>query len=64
MKDSREAVVERLPKCDFCNECARYDAPTVNGPWANMCFLDWMLYRKFDSLGLGKGQNLILEDEQ
>ena len=28
---------ETLPKCDFCGSTALYDAPTVLGPWANMC---------------------------
>ena len=28
---------QTLPQCDFCNRPAKYDAPTVNGPWANMC---------------------------
>jgi hypothetical protein len=29
--------VDELPKCDFCNCGAKYDAPTKVGSWANMC---------------------------
>ena len=31
--------VSELPKCDIdgCNVSAKYDAPTRNGQWANMC---------------------------
>lgn len=28
---------EVLPKCDFCDNIADYDAPTKSGSWANMC---------------------------
>lgn len=31
-------LVDTLPKCDFCGEDAAYDAPTIHGSWANMCF--------------------------
>jgi len=33
----REVKVPELPKCDFCDETARYDGKTVFGPWAYMC---------------------------
>lgn len=29
--------VAELPKCNFCNEDAKYDGPTKQGPWAHMC---------------------------
>lgn len=67
MNDHTSVKVKRLPTCDFCNEKeqttpARYDGRTNFGPWANMC------QRHFDSygigLGLGKGQRLVLEDEE
>ena len=29
--------VVNLPKCDFCDRDAKYDAPTLLGPWAYMC---------------------------
>lgn len=31
-------LVDTLPKCDFCEADAAYDAPTLSGSWANMCF--------------------------
>ena len=30
-------VKNPLPTCDICRGTAKYDAPTVHGPWANMC---------------------------
>ncbi len=59
-----ETVVEKLPKCDFCSCDARYDAKTINGMWANMCFAHWKEFAEYKSLGIGKGQNLILPHEQ
>ena len=29
--------VEKLPKCDCCEELAVGDMPTKAGPWANLC---------------------------
>lgn len=32
------AELTRIPTCDMCNaESAKYDAPTVFGPWAYQC---------------------------
>lgn len=61
--DVREAVVQKLPKCDFCEKNARYDAKTFQGPWANMCHYHWIENAQYKTLGEGKGQNLILPDE-
>lgn len=34
----RDVIVDSLPKCDLCGKkTATYDAPTRQGPWANMC---------------------------
>lgn len=33
----RTKYIEELPRCDFCGESARYDAPVVGGHWAYMC---------------------------
>lgn len=30
-------VKTKTPACDICRGTAKYDAPTVHGPWANMC---------------------------
>lgn len=58
-----EVVVDKLPQCDFCHSKARYDAKTINGTWAYMCFFHWKEYAASKKLGLGIGQNLITEDE-
>lgn len=59
MSDVKSALVDKLPTCDMpnCDEPAEYDAKTRMG-WGNLCQLH------FDSngcsLGLGKGQKLVL----
>lgn len=64
MKNDKEVVVNELPKCGFCDHVdARFDAKTVFGWWANMCFFHWEQYAEYKELGMGKGQNLILPDE-
>jgi hypothetical protein len=60
-KDSRIVEVSELPKCNFCDEHARYDGATSFGAWAFMCQKDWLSYGV--GLGLGKGQ-LLLVDKQ
>lgn len=54
------ALVSKLPKCDFCQAEAKYDAKTVQGPWAFMCSRHW-LWHGTGELGIGYGQKLILE---
>lgn len=54
------AVVVEYPTCDFCKvEPARYDFKTVHGPWANGCLECYVVNRKYDELGTGKGQLLV-----
>ncbi len=58
-----DVVVNKLPKCDFCESSANYDAKTKQGPWANMCLMHWKQRSMFQNLGKGKGQRLILEEK-
>ena len=45
------AELVTIPNCDMCNlEPAKYDAPTVFGPWAYQCEL---CYREQGSPKLG-----------
>jgi len=54
-------VVTELPKCDFCDEKARYDAKLPSGPWAYLCETHYFAHGC--RLGLGKGQRLVLQGE-
>lgn len=54
--------VTTIPKCDFCRETAYADAKTTIGPWAYLCKRH--LRTHGIGLGLGKGQQLIKEEEQ
>jgi hypothetical protein len=56
-----EVTVETLPKCDFCDDTASYDAKAKSGIWAYMCELHWLKHRATESLGLGIGQRLVVE---
>jgi hypothetical protein len=48
--------VQELPKCNFCDKPARYDA-NLGMAWGNVCQDH---FNQFGcSLGLGKGQELI-----
>lgn len=58
--DVTEARVHELPRCDFCENKAQYDAKTMKGPWAFMCERHWAFYG-CQKLGLGKGQRLIAD---
>jgi hypothetical protein len=58
-KEHEEIVVAKLPKCMYCDDDAHYDAKTIYGFWANMCFKHWKVYAYSKKLGLGIGQNLI-----
>ena len=53
-----KVTVERLPKCDFCAQIARYEGRTKDGRWAKMC--EGCFAIRGIGLGLGKGQELIL----
>lgn len=60
-----QTKVLRLPNCDFCKDGtkAKYDAriPRMGG-WANVCESHFQL--ECCSLGLGLGQELILEKSE
>lgn len=58
------AIMEEIPKCDFCEEEALYDGKTKlrGGAWAYMCPLHWMEYG-VGKLGTGFGQKLELYKE-
>ena len=61
--DHTKVCVSKIPDCDFCENGtkARYDGKTVMGPWANMCQAHLAIYGI--GLGLGKGQEYILDKE-
>jgi len=61
-----EVKVIKFPPCDFCKsnplvsyQAAHYDGKTKSGPWAFMC--DEHFKQRGRGLGLGRGQELILE---
>jgi len=60
----KEVKVSELPKCDYCNLKARYDAKTNEGYWSNMCLFHWMTNSAYPSLGMGKGQKLTLDKQK
>ena len=56
-------TVAVLPKCDFCDDQAHYDTKIpMYGSWANVCERHFKMHRC--SLGLGKGQRLVLISEE
>jgi len=64
-----EAKVHTMPKCDFididdtpCDGEEMFDFKTRYGPWANGCTHHYTAHRRYDELGLGKGQKLILSN--
>lgn len=57
------AEVVALPKCDFCDKQAQFDAAIMTragkaGPWAYMCE-EHFLSRSCRMLGTGWGQMLV-----
>lgn len=46
-----------IPKCNFCDKPAAYDAKTIMGPWAYLCERHFQTHAR-GSLGLGRGQKL------
>ena len=63
---SKQVVVQSLPKCDFCDDPARYDSPVVafgGTTWAYTCPPHWRAKRVSNRLGTGYGQRLVLESE-
>ncbi len=56
------ARVFKLPACNFdCPVEASYDFRTMGGSWAYACEEHYRKYRMYSTLGLGKGQQLIVE---
>ena len=60
MSNGTTAKVWEAPKCAFCDQPAKYDAATKEGPWAYMCEKDYQEHRAFPKLGTGKGQKLVI----
>lgn len=60
MKDHTSVEVLQLPKCDFCDERAKYDARIpAFATWGYVCPTH---FQQFDcKVGLGKGQRLVLK---
>ena len=58
---SNRVEMDVIPKCDICQtRKAKYDAKTVQGPWAYMCQSDWLAYGGTGGkLGTGYGQELV-----
>lgn len=54
-----ETIVDKLPKCSFCNRKAQYDMKLAQGgQWAYLCEADkWRGIK----LGIGYGQKLIVK---
>jgi hypothetical protein len=68
MDNHTKVKVQSLPNCDLAqspysdhdgDRPAKYDAKTTLGPWANLCETCFQRYGV--GLGLGKGQELIVE---
>ena len=60
MKNVKTIFVEQLPKCDFCDAQAAYDAKTKYGPWANMCQRCFWMH----GIGLGIGRRQKLQEKK
>ena len=60
MNPHTSTEVAVLPKCDYCDKLAAYDAKTCLGPWTNLCHEHYAKYGI--GLGLGKGQKLIVKE--
>ena len=62
--DNTIAEVTKLPKCNYCDCDAEYDARTIENYtiWANFCETHFETHSTGE-LGLGLGQKLILVNE-
>lgn len=58
--DLTEVELYSIPTCSWCSSPAEYDFKTNIGPWAYGCSTHWEGYRLYPTLGLGKGQKLLL----
>jgi hypothetical protein len=62
--------VTSIPDCDYCETEGVYyrvlpayvDGATKKGPWAYMCKMHFVAYGT--GLGLGRGQRLILKNQE
>ena len=61
MAQHTKTSVPELPKCGFCGKVATYDFKTMSGQWGYGCKHCYKLHRLYDSLGDGKGQELIVD---
>jgi hypothetical protein len=60
----KQVVVNQLPRCDYCQEPARYDfSSKFGGSWAFGCEAHWLAYGRSNKLGTGIGQRLVSEAE-
>jgi hypothetical protein len=59
----KEVEVTKLPQCDLCENKAQYDALMKDGRWAFLCKEHWADRAMFPSLGVGKGQRLVIKKE-
>tara|TARA_R110000824_G_C14726661_1_gene625776 strand:- start:204 stop:506 length:303 start_codon:yes stop_codon:yes gene_type:complete len=59
-KDWAATEMAALPKCDFCDDVAAYDAKVKNhSSWAYFCEKHFISH-SHQKLGLGLGQKLVL----
>jgi hypothetical protein len=58
-------LVTSIPACNFCKDgtSGPYDFKTVMGPWANGCYDHYRMYAAFPTLGTGKAQLWVTEDQ-
>jgi hypothetical protein len=52
-------AMTELPKCNFCAETAHFDFVT-KAAWAYGCSQHYFQHRAYTSLGVGKGQRLVV----
>jgi hypothetical protein len=56
-------AMSEMPKCDFCEEEARFDFMANlrpgGGPWAYACREHYFKHRAYPMLGVGFGQRLV-----
>jgi hypothetical protein len=56
-----QVLVAKLPKCDFCDQLAKYDAASRQGLWGYFCPVHFHQYTD-GVLGRGRGQELITKE--
>lgn len=63
-----QVVILKPKPCDICAAEQRLPVPnaavdgrTINGPWANMCDVCWLIHG-VGKFGTGYGQRLILKE--